>query len=206
MKPDLRLSDAMSNAVEVLTHRDKVLVYDRAIPDSGLTWGDLQEWWQETYSVSEDEAKKSLYQRLLRCLPKESPPQKNFFYAYYKHFGTKVPNLPALIPEVWLYWDPKAIRERGTDALKNLRMDFLMLFPGHQRVVFEIDGIQHYADKNGQADRKKYADLVAADRDMRMLGYEIYRFGGAELHEEKEAVRIVASFFEALFKKHHIRQ
>jgi very-short-patch-repair endonuclease len=202
----LRLSDAISNDVEVLTHRDQVLVYDRDIRDSGLTWGDLQEWWRETYSISEEEAKRTLYQRLLRCLPKESPPQKNFFHAFYKHFGTRIPDLPALIPEVWLYWDPKAISERGTEALKNLRMDFLMLLPGHQRVVFEIDGIQHYAAKDGRADTKRYASLVAADREMRILGYEIYRFGGAELREENEALKIVASFFDDLFKKHQIGQ
>lgn len=205
VKPDLRLSDAISNDVEVLTHRDQVLVYDRAIPDSGLTWEDLQKWWQETASISDEkEAKNALYRRLVRCLPKESPPQQHFFRSYYRHFAAKIPNLPALIPEVWLYWDPKTIRERGKDALKNLRMDFLMLLPGHQRVVFEIDGIQHYADESGQADTKRYANLVAADRKMRMLGYEIYRFGGAELNQENAALKIVAPFFEDLFKKNRI--
>jgi len=38
------------------------------------------------------------------------------------------------------------------------------------------------------------------------IWYEIYRFGGAELREENEALKIVASFFYDLFKKHQIGQ
>ena len=36
-----------------------------------------------------------------------------------------VPALPALLPEVWLHWDPKTVRERGTAALLGHRMDNL---------------------------------------------------------------------------------
>jgi hypothetical protein len=204
-KPDLRLKDAISNRVEVLTHADKVLVYDRQISSSGLSWRELQNWWKETNSSSGDEdAKKKLYNRLRMCLPNSSPPQKNFFEAYYEYFKTEVPSLPALLPEVWLYWDHKTIHERGVEALPNLRMDFLMLLPGFVRVVIEIDGQQHYANERGDADPRKYAKLTSADRDMRLLGYDIYRFGGAELKDRIASVQLVGCFFDSLFKKYQV--
>jgi hypothetical protein len=33
--------------------------------------------------------------------------------------------VPALLPEVWVHWDHKTVRQRGVHALQNLRMDFL---------------------------------------------------------------------------------
>jgi hypothetical protein len=65
--------------------------------------------------------------------------------AGFKTFGAGVHGLPALLPEVWLHWDPKTINQRGALAFPNHRMDFLMLLPGGRRFVFEIDGKQHYA-------------------------------------------------------------
>ncbi|GII32896.1 hypothetical protein [Planotetraspora mira] len=50
--------------------------------------------------------------------------------------------LPALLPEVWLHWDPKTVRARGTEALLRFRMDFLLLLSRGQRVVLEVDGRQ----------------------------------------------------------------
>ena len=39
-KPDLRFSDAVVNDVEIVTNKDKVLVFDRPIPQEGLWWRD----------------------------------------------------------------------------------------------------------------------------------------------------------------------
>ena len=61
-------------------------------------------------------------------------------------------------------------------------MDFLLLLPGRQRVVIEIDGKHHYADGEA-ASPQRYATMVAEDRNLRLLGYEVYRFGGYELSE-----------------------
>ncbi len=105
----------------------KVLVYDRPISIDGLRWRDLQLWWSETNQITDsEEAKKTLYQRLCESLPANSPPQALLFDAFYRGFGPAVPNLPALLPEVWLHWDPKTVKERGPQALLRFRMDFLL--------------------------------------------------------------------------------
>lgn len=106
---------------------------------------------------------------------------------------------PALLPEVWLYWDPKTALERGKDALLRFSMDFLMLLPNGVRIVIEVDGKHHYSDASGRGDPQKYADMVAADRDLRLAGYDVYRFGAVELNGES-GVRNAGDFFERLFK------
>jgi len=59
-----------------------------------------------------------------------------------------VPDLPALLPEVWLHWDPKTVAERGPNALLRFRMDFLLLLPAGARIVVEVDGKYHHADQS----------------------------------------------------------
>ena len=81
--------------------------------------------------------------------PTSSPPQRNLFDLYHEIHGDAVPGLPALLPEVWLHWDPKTARERGSEALLRFRMDFLLLLPHGQRVVLEVDGSHHYASPDG---------------------------------------------------------
>lgn len=51
----------------------------------------------------------------------------------------------------------------------------------------EINGNQHYADsisingkKTNVASPKKYGEMVKAQREMTLYGYEVYRFGGYE--------------------------
>ena len=205
VKPDLRFRDAVNNDIEIVTHADKVLVYENPIPDTGLRWRDLQAWWKEHNQCRNDkEAKTTLYRRLLESLPQESPPQKLLFDTFFRHFGQDVPNIPALLPEVWLHYDPKPIEQRGRSALFRQRMDFLLLISPGTRVVIEVDGSHHYSDKTGRADTKAYAKMVSADRDLRLCGYDVYRFGGSELQGE-EGARLVRRFFDDLFTKHKIR-
>jgi hypothetical protein len=47
--------------------------------------------------------------------------------------------------------------------------------------------------------------MVRADRDLRLLGYEVYRFGANEL-VGAGAGEVVKSMFERLFRKHHVRE
>ena len=78
-------------------------------------------------------------------------------------------------------------------------MDFLLLLPGRQRVVIEIDGKHHYA--NGDtADPQRYATMVAEDRNLRLLGYEVFRFGAFEL-TQGEPRDIVEPFLNRLIKR-----
>lgn len=201
VKPDLRFRDAVNNDIEIVTNADKVLVYDRPIGAEGLRWSDLQSWWSETEGITNDEeAKRTLYRRLRGSLPTNSPPQDLLFDAFHRGFANSIPKLPVLLPEVWLHWDPKTVKERGSDSLSRFRMDFLMLLPNGVRVVIEVDGMHHYATPDGRADCTRYAEMVAADRDLKLSGYEVFRFGGAELQRDS-APHFVKMFFESLFKR-----
>jgi hypothetical protein len=203
VKPDLRFSNAINNDVEVVSGRDDVLIYDRQIGSEGLSWRDLQAWWETSSGLAGEEAKKFLYRRLIGCLPDNSPPQRLLFESYFKHFKHSIPRLPALLPEVWLHWDPKTVQERGKDALLRFRMDFLMLLPNGVRVVLEVDGKQHYAGADSKADPSKYAAMAAADRDLRLSGYDVYRFGATELIAPTGPT-MVGEFFERLFRAHRL--
>ncbi|RQR56379.1 hypothetical protein DIE21_01685 [Burkholderia sp. Bp9140] len=45
-KPELVFRDAVNNDVEIVKHADKVLVFDRPLPSSGLLlWKDLRDWY-----------------------------------------------------------------------------------------------------------------------------------------------------------------
>lgn len=68
-------------------------------------------------------------------------------------------------------------------------------------MAIEIDGKHHYASDDGRADPREYSEMVAADRELRLLGYEVYGFGGYELMRHDKAER-VDRFFDALFAKH----
>jgi len=204
VKPDIRFRDAVNNDIEIVANADRVLVYDRPIGTDGLRWRDLQSWWAEARRISDDEsAKKTLYRRLRESLPPASPPQILFFDAFHHGISGAVPDLPALLPEVWLHWDPKTVRERGPQALLRFRMDFLLLLPQGVRVVLEVDGLHHYARKDGRADAARYAAMMAADRDLALAGYQVFRFGAEELQRQGAAC-VVRRFFDALFKRYGV--
>lgn len=201
-KPDLRVRDVLNNDVEILSDPSNVLVYDRPILD-GLRWRELQSWWADRERVEDGSAaKEGLYRRLQSSLPANSLPQLLFFRTFFKTYGDSVYGLPALLPEVWLHWDPIAVRNRGAQAFPSHRMDFLMLLPGGRRIVFEIDGKQHYA-QGDRADPREYAKLAAGTRELQLSGYEVYRFGGSELAAEA-GQQLVASFFRTLFDVHRV--
>ncbi|MEV8211567.1 hypothetical protein AB0P40_42210, partial [Streptomyces sp. NPDC079189] len=74
-------------------------------------------------------------------------------------------------------------------------MDFLLLLPHGQRVVLEVDGSQHYTRDRGQIpDTAKYAEMVAADRDLKLRGYEVFRFGHDELKRPDDAQALLRQF------------
>ena len=202
-KPDLRFRDAVNNDIEVVTHSDDVLVFDEPI-QGGLLWRDLQSWWARLQGIENgDAAKRSLYKRLRSSLPKSSPPQQLLFRSFYSHFAERVPDLPALLPEVWLHYDPKTVMARGRDALLRQRMDYLMLLQSGVRVVIEVDGQHHYSS-GVRPDPARYAAMAMADRDLKLCGYDVYRFGAHEL-ANATGESIVAAFFDDLFQKHGVR-
>lgn len=140
-KPDIRVSDAINNDIRLVgNERNDWLVYDRPIPSDGLHWSHLQDWWSSATGEGGEKAKRSLYRRLLACLPETSPPQRFFFEQYYLIHAARMPAFPALLPEVWLHWDHKTVAQRGADALLHFRMDFLLIISQSVRVVLEVDG------------------------------------------------------------------
>lgn len=81
-------------------------------------------------------------------------------------------------------------------------MDFLLLLPGRQRIVIEVDGKHHFSE-DGKPSLKVYADMVSADRELRLAGYEVYRFGANELVGNGSEARIT-DFFDKLFRLHRV--
>jgi very-short-patch-repair endonuclease len=203
-KPRIVLRDAINNVVEIVEHADKCLVYDRPLDAVGLSWGALTAWWAETSPEASDDPARSLYARLRASI--DSPAEQVLFNAYGARYGRDVGDqVPALIPQVYLHYDPYTRRElaaRDGEPLKRQRMDFLLLLSDRNRVVIEVDGKQHYA-AGDVASPKRYAEMVAEDRNLRLAGYEVYRFGGAELHpEDLDAPARLQRFFDELLDRH----
>lgn len=199
-KPDIRFLSVVDNDLEVLQGTNQVLVYDRLIGPDGIRWCDLQQWWQEKTGTDDTEqAKKDLYNRLLASMPSEDiSPQRDLYRLYHRIYGARAWTLPALFPEVWLHWDHKTVQQRGVEALLNHRMDFLMLLPGGHRAVLEVDGRHHYATA------KAYEDTVRGDRDLKLRGYEVYRFSSTELSNRHHAGPLLEQFFTTLFTHHNL--
>ncbi|MFF1657752.1 hypothetical protein [Streptomyces sp. NPDC058255] len=174
-KPDIRFRSSVDNDIEIVGgNPDDTLVYDREVPIGGLRWRDLHAWWQDAREISsETEAPvPTTPQEPARQLGRPEKPLHRLLPD-----PRALPGDPALLPEVWLHWDHRIVKERGPEALLRSRMDFLLLLPHGQRVVLEVDGSQHYTRDRGRTpDTGKYADMVAADRDLKLRGYEVFRF------------------------------
>jgi hypothetical protein len=204
-KPELVLSNAVTNEIRIVKNEEFILVFDQEIPEAGLKWEDLVSWWATREKIPNDQkAKHSLYQRLLSSL--SSPLEKVLFQTYCAISGPLLQDeLPALIPQVYLHYDPYTVtRLGGTTRLSRQRMDFLILFSHNECVIIEVDGKQHYADDDGKANPSKYAAMVAEDRSLRLAGYELYRFGGFELQQSENGKKLIEEFFFKLFKKHGV--
>jgi hypothetical protein len=152
----------------------------------------------------EGDAERSLYLRLKKSLA--SPPERLFFRTYFSSFhGSLGRQVPALVPQVYLYYDPYTVAMHGgTRPLPRQRMDFLLLLSCPERVVIEIDGKQHYAGDDDVADPRRYAEMVSADRQLRLAGYELYRFGAAELDADSGET-CVKTFITDLFRLHGVQ-
>ena len=144
------------------------------------------------------------FDRLKKSLG-DNHPEIILLDTYYSYFFEKLKEkLPALIPQVYLHYDPYTSKQlKGVKRLSRERMDFLLLLPYRKNIVIEIDGKQHYS-KNGKANAQLYAKMVAEDRRLRLAGYELYRFGGYEFSDDEKAKRTVKNFFDDLFKLHSI--
>jgi hypothetical protein len=221
-KPELIFRDAINNDVEIVKNADKILIYDRPLPPSGqLLWKDLASWWQDRESIQEEKlARSQLYLRLSQAVrATNSPGEFALFRGYYERFGKLLgDNLPVLIPQVYLHYDPYTKRERGDEQfLARQRMDLLLMLENRVRIVIEVDGQHHYAKEDPKsklfiANPGLYAVTCLEDRRLRLLGYEVYRFGGGEFSDTSlnpssigpQSQTVVSDFFDKLLKKHGV--
>ena len=200
-KPEIVLEDATTNDIRIVKNAEFCLVYNRSIRSEGLLWQDLVSWWSELYGLESKhlpEQANNLYKRLLESLGTNNA-EKLLFKTYY-HRLPKIyqEKLPALIPQVYLHYDPKTLIElKGEKRLPRQRIDFLLLLPQGTKVVIELDGKQHYA-KGNSANPELYAEMVAEDRRLKLAGYEVFRFGGYEFMNQSKAEESVMKFFEQL--------
>ncbi|WP_432990940.1 DUF559 domain-containing protein [Dactylosporangium sp. CA-233914] len=160
-------------------------------------------WWAEQQGMdgaSDHEVSLSLYQRLNQSLG-DNEAERRVLRTYADRYARLGSDIPALIPQVYLHYDPyvRSQYPPGQAPLQRQRMDFLMLLPHRARVVIECDGQQHY---DGRASLRRYADMVAEDRELRLAGYEVYRFGGAELVKGPATVERLNTFFDRLAARH----
>ncbi len=201
-KPEIVIQDAINNDIRIVRNEEHCLVYDRPIHSGVLTKEQMVVWWKDRQGIQDDaEARRSLSQRLMASLASDG--ERNVFGVYYRAFKDLREKLPALIPQVYLHYDPYTLAQLGgVGRLSRQRMDFLLLFSDAGRVVIEVDGSQHFAE-DGKPSLARYADMVAADRDLRLAGYEVYRFGANELTGHGSAERI-ETFFRRLLRKHAV--
>ncbi|MEG4838209.1 AbiJ-related protein [Microcoleus sp. B9-D4] len=200
-KPEIVLVDAVNNDIRITRNEKNCLVYEESVPSSGLSWSNLVQWWAALTNTDpiSSETEKSLRERLSDSL--ESEPERLLFNSYFQRIHPLMQEPPALIPQIYLHYDPYTVSERnGQKVLPRQRMDFLLLLPNSQRVVIEVDGKQHYANKD-TASPRLYAEMVAADRELKLSGYEVYRFGGYELQGDP-GKQVVEDFFRKLFVRH----
>jgi hypothetical protein len=203
-KPKIVLRDAINNVIEVVENAETCLFYDRPLTDSGLSWGELVAWWRAMSSLndqSDAEVGRNLYRRLAASLASE--PERTLFRTYCARYGREAGDKqPALLPQVYLHYDPRTRKERGgqPSILMRERMDFLLLLPHGIRIVLEVDGKQHYAEED-TASPKLYSEMVAEDRKLRLRGYDVYRFGGYEL-TQTTAADMLQQFFDGLHARY----
>lgn len=200
-KPEIGFADAINNDIVILSGEESCLIYDRPIGASGLLWSELVAWWSEI-TPGADAA--MLGARLQESLASDA--ERKLFATYFKAYRSALGEaLPALLPQVYLHYDPAIVKTlRNRLPLPRQRMDFLILLPNRQRIVIEVDGKHHFSE-NDLPSLRVYADMVSADRELRLAGYEVYRFGANELVGSGAEAR-VTDFFDKLFRLHRIRQ
>lgn len=217
-KPEIVFDDALNNDIRITRNENQCLIYNRSIPSSGVMWNDLVEWYAAENNLTEGQNPEVAFiTRLCDCLDTsfkasgaKAGPETWMLQAYYdlkKELGI---DLPALIPQVYLYYDPQTLKQRGYKLFEHQKMDFLMILSHKDRIVIEIDGKQHYAEGTA-ASPKLYSEMVRAHREMSLLGYDVYRFGGYEFMgaDADETVKNkvldnIKQFFVRLFCKYGI--
>lgn len=193
------LADDPDTRQEVYVASDG-LKYSGTIPDNGISWNNLVNSQNNTVKIMD------LFQK---CMDYNSKPdlhhkyayERTFFAAYFHYLKNHdIDTIPALLPQVLI---PEL----------NRRVDFMMIINPYTKIVFEIDGIQHYGNmmaNSVEADKSKYAKTMKETRDLILAGYNVYRFGTAELpcqtrQEINTTIQTISFFFDQLFYFYQIK-
>jgi very-short-patch-repair endonuclease len=201
-KPEIGLRDAINNDIVILSNAESCLIYERPLRADGLLWSELVEWFAAGEGREAADPARALGQRLRASLASDA--ERTLFDCFFKHYRPRLgARLPALVPQVYLHYDPAVVRRlRHRPGLPRQRMDFLLLLPSRARVVLEVDGSHHFS-RDGMPSLEAYSGMAAADRDLRLAGYEVYRFGANELVGQNAMERI-RDFFDRLLSQHGI--
>jgi hypothetical protein len=186
-KPDLVLDDVPHS--QIADAKGAALIWRTRVPEGGLTIDDMVGWWRSNRRDDD-----SLYQRFWKCC--QTDEERVVLDFYYKGIasGESRGELPALLPQVWLAYDPLTREQRfGKPALDQQRLDFLMYLPGRRKMIIEIDGIYHISQGDGRACLGVYSKGLAAERGLMAKGYTVYRFGTDEI--QQNAAEVLGQFF-----------
>ena len=186
-KPDLVLHDVPNS--QLADTKGIALIWRTLITEKGLTVADMLRWWRSNHRTGD-----SIYRRFSECC--QNNDERSVLDHYYRTVVKMDENseLPALLPQVWLSYDPLTREQRyGKPALERQRLDFLMYLPGRRKVIIEVDGIYHISKGDGQACLETYSKGLAADRGLMAKGYTIYRFGVNEI--QQDASDVLGQFF-----------
>ncbi|GAA2127147.1 hypothetical protein GCM10009727_16720 [Actinomadura napierensis] len=113
-KPEIVLDDAVNNDLRIVRN---CLVYDRALAAHGLTWADLTGWWADRQGMTGEHAD-DIFRSLYRSLG-DNNAERRILRAYADRYDQLGPDTPALIPQVYLHYDPlhrRAARTRPARA------------------------------------------------------------------------------------------
>lgn len=66
-KPEIVLTDAISNEIKIVKNQEYCLVYDRPVLEKGLLWEELVDWWrdkEELHNLTRTDQRHNLFDRL----------------------------------------------------------------------------------------------------------------------------------------------
>lgn len=201
-KHEIVLTDALDNDMALVENAGFHLMYADPIGDSGLSWRQLVAWWPDAPDGDERTRALALHKRLMASV--DAGPEQLILTTYarlYRDFGF---DIPALLPQVYLHYDPYSQRPGRPTHHARQRMDFLLLVPMRRRIVIELDGKQHYATPDGQASPRLYGEMMREDRRLRLAGYELFRFGGHELQDPDVGGPLLHDFFVELLRYYDV--
>ena len=151
-KPEIAFNDVLNNDICITRNEEHCLIYDKKISEKGLTWKQLVDWYATIENISPME-ESYLIERLKNSM--DSEPEKMFFDAYIEVVKEYGDFIPALLPQVYLYYDPLSVKVRGWKLFEHQKMDFLMLCSMSERIVAKTwnprgFNIEHIEVKEGR--------------------------------------------------------